>query len=539
MFRWLRSGLLLRIMVALLVVSVVPISIIRYFSQQSYVTTQEEVVNQSENALDEKALQGLEGRAITLAENVADFLNEREQDVRFLATQTPDVQTYLGFANNKNSSFWTITKEGAEETFVMPIYREIAFLDLNGREQVKVSNECQEYPFRCAMVEDANLVDTSLPINTLYRSETYFVDSATLKLGEVFVGKPIGFHLSSDIAYASAQYRSGERYRGVLRYAAPVFQNGRKIGTLVMAVEMLHLLEFTAHVAPSSPEPQVEIDAREADFSYMVSPEGWAISQPRHFNIYGVDENGIPVKSINEEDKDLPENLDRPGNLSLMGFINPDLPILVERNNRGDKSGYVGNETKSDETDEQRVLIYATIPYHTGQYETPAGFGLVVLSTDGGRLHIDAEVLSNQFDRRINELSRFSLQLITGTLIVVIVLAILLARTIVSPILRLTDEAKIIEAGQWEKVKTDELEKSGGGAEVGQLARVFASMAKQIYARETTLRKQVEGLKIVIDEAKRKKAVEEITDNEFFQELSKRASEIRKRQRPLSSDTQE
>src|SRR5690606_40436767 len=110
-------------------------------------------------------------RAITLANNIADFLYEREQDARFLSTQTPDVQTYLGFANNKTGGFWTITKEGTESTFVMPIYREIAFLDLNGREQIKVSNECQEYPFRCAMVEDTNLVDTSLPINTLYRSE--------------------------------------------------------------------------------------------------------------------------------------------------------------------------------------------------------------------------------------------------------------------------------------------------------------------------------------------------------------------------------
>ncbi len=537
MFRWLRSGLLLRIMVALLVVSVVPIYIIQLFSQQSYEDTRSEVVSQSQIALDEKAIQGLQGRAITLANNIADFLYEREQDARFLSTQTPDVQTYLGFANNKTGGFWTITKEGTESTFVMPIYREIAFLDLNGREQIKVSNECQEYPFRCAMVEDTNLVDTSLPINTLYRSETYFVDSATLKLGEIFVGKPIGFHLSSDIAYASAQYRSGERYRGVLRYAVPVFQNGRKVGTLVMAVEMLHLLEFTAHIAPSSPEPQVEIDAREADFSYMVSPEGWAISQPRHFNIYGVDENGQPVKAINEEDQDLSDNLDRPGNLSLMGFIDPAFPRLVELNNQGRESGYI--EATPWDTGEKRALIYATIPYKTGQYDTSAGFGLVVLSTDGDRLHIDAEVLSNQFDRRINDLSRFSLQLITGTLAVAFFLAVLLARTIVSPILRLTDEAKIIEAGQWEKVKTDELEKSGGGAEVGQLARVFASMAKQIYARETTLRKQVEGLKIVIDEAKRKKAVEEITDNEFFQELSKRASEIRKRQRPLSSDNPE
>ena len=532
MFRWLRSGLLLRITVALLLVSVVPIYIIQLFSQQSYEETRSEVVAQSESALDEKAIQGLQARAIAIAHNVAGFLEEREQDVRFLSTQEPNLQAYLQFANNKNGDLWTVTSEGIESNFVMPIYREIAFLDLNGREQIKVSNECQEYPFRCSMVEDANLVDTSQPVNTLYRSETYFLDSATLKLGEVFVGNPIGFHLSSDIAYASAQYRSGERYRGVLRFTAPVFKDGRKIGTLVMAVEMLHLLEFTAHVAPSNPEPQAEIDAREADFSYMISPEGWAISQPRHFNIYGVDENGLPVKGISEEDKDDPTNLDRPGNLSLMGFIDPAFPRLVDLNQLGRN----GMEDANPWDGSERALIYATIPYKSGQYDTPAG-GRVVLSTDAGRLHIDAEVLSNQFDRRINELSRFSLQLITGTLVIVVVLAILLARTIVSPILRLTDEAKIIEAGHWEQVKTEELEKSGGGAEVGQLARVFASMAKQIYARETTLRKQVEGLKIVIDEAKRKKAVEEITDNEFFQQLSKRATEIRKRQqRPKDSD---
>ncbi|NOH01934.1 MAG: HAMP domain-containing protein [Chloroflexi bacterium] len=322
----------------------------------------------------------------------------------------------------------------------------------------------------------------------------------------------------------------GERYRGVLRFAAPVYENGRRIGTLVMAVEMLHLLEFTAHVAPSNPEPQAEIDAREADFSYMVSPEGWAISQPRHFNIYGVDENGRPVKAISEEDQDKPDNLDRPGNLSLMGFIDPAFPKLVALNQEG-KNGWLRATPWGGSP---RVLIFATIPYDGGQYNTPAGFGLVVLSTDGDRFHIDAEVLSNQFDSRIDELVKFTLQLITGTLAVAFFPAILLARTIVSPILRLTDEAKTIEAGHWEKVNTAELEKSGGGAEVGQLARVFASMAKQIYARETTSRKQVESLKIVIDEAKRKKAVEEITDNEFFQELSKRASEIRKRQKPFS-----
>jgi nitrate/nitrite-specific signal transduction histidine kinase len=147
-------------------------------------------------------------------------------------------------------------------------------------------------------------------------------------------------------------------------------------------------------------------------------------------------------------------------------------------------------------------------------------------------LHVDAEVLSKQFDNKVQGLSQFSFRLIIVTLLGVLILAVLLARTIVSPILRLTNVAKLIEAAQWDKVDIARLEKIGGGAEVGQLARVFASMTRQVYARETELRKQVEGLKIVIDETKRKKAVEEITDSEFFQTLTERATKIRQRQRP-------
>jgi hypothetical protein len=529
MLRWLRSGLLLRILGALLVVSVVPIYLILQFSQRVFEGTRTEVVSRSQVALDDKAVQGLQARAVTLAEAVASFLTEREADARFLAAQSPQVRTYLEFAAKKIGPLWTVDESGSELRFSMPIYREIAFVDLDGREQIKVSSQCRIYPFDCRIQEDAALVDVSRPSNTLYRSETYFEDSAGLQAGEILVGSPVGFHLSSEIAYASAQSRSGERYRGVLRFAAPVFEEGRRIGTLVTAVEMLHLLEFTAHVAPSNPLPQAEIDAREADFSYMVSPQGWAISHPRHFNIYGVDEDGQPVKAINEEDQDQPDNLNRPGDLTLMGFIDPAFPELVRRNQQGG-NGILRAQPWGEA--EQRALIYATIPYRTGQYDTPAGFGLIVLSTDGDRLHIDAEVLSKQFDNQIKNLSDLSLRIITVTLLAVILLAVTLARFVVAPILRLTEEARIIEAGNWEQVNTAELEKSGGGAEVGQLARVFASMAKQIYARETTLRKQVESLKIVIDEAKRKKAVEEITENEFFQDLARRASEIRRRQKP-------
>ncbi len=76
MLRWLRSGLLLRILLALLIVAVGPIFIIRSFTQQSYDDTRIEVVSQSQNALDEKALQGLESRAAALVKNISDFLDD-------------------------------------------------------------------------------------------------------------------------------------------------------------------------------------------------------------------------------------------------------------------------------------------------------------------------------------------------------------------------------------------------------------------------------------------------------------------------------
>ncbi len=525
MFRWLTSGLILRILTALLIVSVVPLYAISTFTQQSYKTTQSEVVTKSQEALDTKAIQGIEARAVLLANSVAGFLTTREDTLQFLASQTPDAQAYLNFGVTQNGSLWTITSDGVETHFEMPIYREIAFVDLTGQEQIKISNECIAYPFTCYMKINNELLDVSKSANTLYKSETYFSESKNLKEGEVYIGSPIGYHLPPEIAYASAQYRPGERYRGVLRMAAPVFENGKHIGTVVMAIEMLHLMEFTAHIAPSNSALQAEIDAREADFSYMINPEGWAISHPRHFNIYGVDKNGQPVKGISREDQTQVDNLYRPGNLSQMGFIDPAFPELVLQNQQG-KNGMLWTK------ESKRALIYATVPYFSGQYETSAGFGLLILSTDGGRLHVDAEVLSKQFDNKLQSLSDFSFQLIAVTLMGVLILAVLLASTIVSPIMRLTNVAKLIEEGHWNKVDINRLEKIGrGGAEVGQLARVFASMTKQVYVRETDLRKQVEGLKIVIDETKRKKAVEEITDSEFFQNLSERAAKIREKQR--------
>lgn len=67
--------------------------------------------------------------------------------------------------------------------------------------------------------------------------------------------------------------------------------------------------------------------------------------------------------------------------------------------------------------------------------------------------------------------------------------------------------------------------------ELGQLARVFQRMAREVYAREQRLQQQVQQLKIEIDEVKKAREVSAITKTEYFQDLQQRARSLRSRNR--------
>lgn len=530
MRQWLTSGLLRKILLALLAVSLAPLAILANFSLQSYSTTKDEVVQQSRQDLDQKAFEGLRARTVTLAQTVSSFLKERETDLRLLATLPRTAQAFASFAQAKQGQIWTVKDKTGDARFNMPLYRQIAFIDTTGQEVIRITNECDDYPFTCRIQVAQTLVNVGDPANTLYKNEVYFKETMALGPDEIYVGRPVGAYVPYERAYAGAQNRSGERYRGVLRFATPVFENGKRVGMVVAAMEMLHFIELTAHVAPANPEPQAEVDPREADFAYIVGPDGWAISHPRHFNIAGVDPTGQPVPSISEKDRNDPNNLYRPGNLSRMGFIDANFPELVTENQRGEaQSGKT--ITSRPWSGRERALGYATIPYYTGPYNTNAGFGLIVLSTDGARFHLEAQLLGKRIENRITDLSDQVRWLAGGTLLAAFILAITLAGNVAWPVLRLTRAALQIEGGNWEEAGIDQLARARGGDEVARLTRVFASMAKEVHAREAQLRQQVHELQIVIDEAKRERAVAEITESEFFQDLSERARSMREKRR--------
>jgi hypothetical protein len=61
-------------------------------------------------------------------------------------------------------------------------------------------------------------------------------------------------------------------------------------------------------------------------------------------------------------------------------------------------------------------------------------------------------------------------------------------------------------------------------------------MADKVYQREQTLRRQVEALKIEIDETKRQKQVSEIAETDFFRELQAKARKMRSRQKSDNDD---
>lgn len=62
---------------------------------------------------------------------------------------------------------------------------------------------------------------------------------------------------------------------------------------------------------------------------------------------------------------------------------------------------------------------------------------------------------------------------------------------------------------------------------LGELARTFQQMAADVIARERTLRREVQALRIEIDRARQQHQVAEITTSDYFRQLQQRAAALR------------
>lgn len=89
-----------------------------------------------------------------------------------------------------------------------------------------------------------------------------------------------------------------------------------------------------------------------------------------------------------------------------------------------------------------------------------------------------------------------------------------------------TDAANAVETETFEPTSLTGV--SARTDALGQLARTFVRMAREVKAREERLKAQVRELKIEIDESRQAKRVAEITDTDYFKNLRARASDLRR-----------
>jgi len=119
-------------------------------------------------------------------------------------------------------------------------------------------------------------------------------------------------------------------------------------------------------------------------------------------------------------------------------------------------------------------------------------------------------------------------QTIMGIVVLILGLGagLLLSRRIVKPVETITTAARDLAEDRFEP---DSLNAAAQRKdEVGELARTFQRMGKELIDRERKLREQVAKLKVQIDRSKLAQDVNEITESEYFQRIKAQAEELRK-----------
>lgn len=90
---------------------------------------------------------------------------------------------------------------------------------------------------------------------------------------------------------------------------------------------------------------------------------------------------------------------------------------------------------------------------------------------------------------------------------------------------QLTAAASAVEGGIYQPESIDAVTQRSDA--LGQLARVFQRMIREVYTREQRLQQQVQELRIEVDKARQTQQVHKITGTDYFQQLRSKASNLR------------
>ncbi len=526
-------------------------------------------------ALDFKARESIERLTTEIADAVAQFLYARDKDIllaadlpvneesyrRFLALHIGEVVDHRPWQLSADHSRWepgTATPAPLENVlpgspdnrkdfhysppvvrgFVRqrPLYHEMTFVDLAGHERIKIS---------ATPLLPAELRDVSHRENTFCKGETYFSELAALGPGQIAVSRVIGPYLPSPLigpftptraakagipfapeqaAYAGKENPVGKRFQGLVRWATPVYEGGRKIGYVTLALDHTHIMEFTDHVVPTAERFSDIADAGAGNYAFMWDDQARNISHARDYFIVGFDpatgEQAMPWIGTDLEalwqqsggsfarfeqlaprfqeqtitKKPIPA-LTKAGQLGLdCRYLNfaPQCNGWYNLTEHGGSGSFVILWS-----DLWKLTTAAAIPYRTGRYDTPRGFGFVTIGANVDEFHSAAnetaaqiKTITQQYENDLDTQRRETLAGIEGRLkatitnlsastgimiVVVILIAIWMAATLTGKITAIIRGVRQFQSGRLDTrlaVSTTD--------EIGQLAEALNQMADRL-----------------------------------------------------------
>ncbi len=435
---------------------------------------------ESVRALDVRSREAIERLTTDTARAVADFLHDRDRDIQLAASVEPGEQAFRRFLATRTRQLidpgkWVLGEDGKRwvpagksapaaatvapanpenkqdfnyrppeqlgTTVERPLYHEMTLVGLDGRERLKVT---------ATDLLPKELRDISKRENTYAKAESYFSELKKLKPGEIYVSDVIGPYVKSHVigaltpakaekagipfapdkeAFAGAENPNGRRFRGIVRWATPMVQNGRITGWITLALDHTHIMSFTDELMPTEARYTPIADASNGNYAFMWDYLDRSIAHPRHYSIVGFDpatgERAVPWleasiyknwqasgKPLRQFLADVPafdgqtrekkpaKELTQAGNLGLdCRYLNfaPQCQGWYNLTEKGGSGSFVILWSGI-----WKLTTAATIPYTTGQYgKTPRGFGYVTIGANVDEFHKAATATKTAMDAKV------------------------------------------------------------------------------------------------------------------------------------------
>lgn len=390
---------------------VIPLSLMAFLIANGMFKLGVTIKDRTVNVLDTKVQEDIKARAVNTANEIASFLTECNKDLQ-VATIIPASETvYKQFVAENKKPIW-VSRDGRIQQVLVPLYKEMALIDKNGNERIKIVD---------GQIVPANkLVNVSNPANTTFKSEMYFSQTKNLRKGEVYVSPVKGYYVDK------AAFEKGDRFSGIVRFSTPVFDQNGFNGMITLALDYRHLSKFTDQLVPTQAERVVETDPATGNYAYMIDHRGYVISHPADYHIVGLNRNGTTVKTVNAENANELAKTGREAlNLFEMGFLDPNIFNIAKEAAQG-KSGIL--MYKFHEVN--KFVAYAPIKFYASNLPAPTGFGWVGLGLEVDKFNEEATKLAQSIDKESKAWTATVIFILIASMVLLFFIMLLLVRGI-------------------------------------------------------------------------------------------------------------